>query len=282
VTPAVEILEQFVAGKLADPLLCEDAVIVTDDYAAVIDGATDVTGRRYGGLSGGVFGGLTGGRWAMSACLDAIEELSAGINAATGVAALTRTLAARLDSTLSPADRPSASVTIYSAARRELWQVGDVGFSYPGLPAGAGQPRKRIDRIAASFRAAFLAAEAATGTIDLTHPGETDPARPAVQTLIARQGSLRNTTGPYGYAGIDGRPVPSELIVVHHVPENVSDLAIASDGYPLIAGTLAESESVLAQLLERDPWCVNELAGTKGVLKGQISYDDRAYLRLKI
>jgi hypothetical protein len=274
VTPAVEILEQFVAGKLADPRLCEDAVIVTDDYAAVIDGATDVTGRRYGGVAGG--------RWAMSACLDAIEELPTGVNAATGVAALTRTLAARLDSTLSPADRPSASVTIYSATRRELWQVGDVSFSYPGLPAGAGQPRKRIDQIAASFRAAFLAAEAAAGTVDLTQMGDSDPARPAVQTLIARQGFLRNTTGPYGYAGIDGRPVPSELIVVHHVPESVSDLAIASDGYPLIAATLAESESVLAQLLQRDPWCVNELAGTKGVLKGQISYDDRAYLRLKV
>jgi hypothetical protein len=267
----VDVVEQFVAGKLPDRRLCEDAIVVTAAHAAVIDGATDITGRRYDGRAGG--------RWAMEACRDAVRAFPPDIDAAAAAAALTGELAARLDRTLPATDRPSASVTVFSATRRELWQIGDVGFAYPGLPAGSGTPRKRIDRIAADFRAAFLAAEMAGGN---RPDRKTDPARPVIRQLIARQGALRNTTGPFGFAGIDGTPVPTELLVVHPVPPGVTDLVIATDGYPQIAPTLAETEAVLARLLEADPWCVNELSGTKGVLEGQLSFDDRAYLRLRI
>jgi hypothetical protein len=270
----VEVVEQFVLGKHADPSLCEDAVVVTGEYAAVVDGATDVTGRLYGGM--------TGGRWAMTACLDAIRALPAETDAHTAVEALTRELARRIDPATPAADRPSAAVTIYSATRRQVWQVGDVGFRYTGLPARAGQPRKLIDEIAASFRAAIIAAEAAAGNISMSAVDKVDPARPAVRALVARQGSLRNTTGPYGYAGVDGRAVPGSLVAVRQVPEDVTELVIASDGYPIIGRTLAESESTLARLLGLDPWCVKELAGTKGVLEGQVSFDDRAYLRILI
>jgi hypothetical protein len=256
----VEIVEQFVAGKVAG--YCEDAVVVTGGHAAVIDGATDVTGRR-------------GGLLAMTACRDALHKLPATVEAARAVAALTRELAGRLDPTLPAAERPSASVTVFSAARREVWQVGDVGFWHPGLPPE--QPRKLIDEIAARFRAAFLAAEWAAGKTD-----DQDTARPVLRELIARQGALRNTVGPYAYAGVDGRPVPPELVVVHPVPADVTELVLASDGYPVIHPTLAGTESALSGLLAVDPWCVRQLLGTKGTMPGQASYDDRAYLRLSL
>jgi len=270
----VEVVEQFVLGKHADPSLCEDAVVVTEEYAAVIDGATDVSGRLYGSM--------TGGRWAMTACSDAIRALAARADAHTAVEALTQELARRIDPATPAADRPSAAITVYSATRRQVWQVGDVGFRYAGLPLRAGQPRKRIDEIAASFRAAILAAEAAAGNICMTARDEVDPGRAGARALVARQGALRNTTGPYGYAGIDGRDVPRALVAVWQIPDDVTELAIASDGYPVIGTTLAESESTLARLLDLDPWCVDELAGTKGVMAGQVSFDDRAYLRLLI
>ncbi|HWS34151.1 MAG TPA: hypothetical protein VN408_15585 [Actinoplanes sp.] len=83
-------------------------------------------------------------------------------------------------------------------------------------------------------------------------------------------------------AGIDGRPVPAEMIVVREVPDGVTELVIASDGHPVIGGTPAESESAPAGAIRRDPWCVAELAGTKGVLDGQAGFDDRAHLHLRI
>ncbi|GAB3934819.1 hypothetical protein GCM10027614_08510 [Micromonospora vulcania] len=182
---------------------------------------------------------------------------------------MTADLAARVDSTLTAAERPSAAVTVYSRARREIWQVGDAGFAYRGLPASVGQPRKLVDQVAASFRAAVLAAGAAAGTISIDRVVEVDPGQLAARALTGRQGALRNSIGPYGFAAIDGRPVPPSLVVVHPVPADVDELVIASDGYPVIGETLAESESKLALLLEKDPWCLAELAGTKGCCLGR-------------
>ncbi|WP_039905952.1 hypothetical protein [Micromonospora lupini] len=270
----MEIVEQIVLGKSGDPHVCEDAIVVTAEHAAVIDGATDVSGRRYGSAAGGW--------WAMAACRDAVQHLPHDVDPHRAVAAMTAELAARLDSGLTAAERPSAAVTVFSRACREIWQIGDVGFSYSGLPASVGQPRKLVDRVAASFRAAILAAEAAAGTISMDRVVEADSGRRAARALIGRQGALRNSIGPYGYAAIDGRPVPPSLVVVHPVPEGIDELVIASDGYPVIGETLAASESELALLLKKDPWCVAELAGTKAVLPGQVSFDDRAYLRIRL
>ncbi|MCY1137174.1 hypothetical protein OWR29_04125 [Actinoplanes sp. Pm04-4] len=267
----MEIVEQFVAGKTGDPEVCEDAIVVTAGHAAVIDGATDLSGRRYEGRAGGW--------WAMAACRDAIRQLPSGIDAYTAVEALTSELAARLPPELPAIERPCASVTLYSRARREVWQIGDVGFAYAGLPPAIGQPRKLVDQIAASFRAAVLATEFAAGNLSPDRVVADDPGRLAARALIGRQGVLRNTTGPYGYAAIDGRPVPPSLVVVHPLPAAVGGLVIASDGYPSIGETLAATESELAASLRTDPWC---LAGTKGVGPGQLSFDDRAYLRIRL
>lgn len=266
----MQVLEQFVAGK-GDPRLCEDAVVVTDAHAAVVDGATDVTGRRYDGVAGG--------RWAMRACVQAIEAFPGDIDARAAVATMTRGLAARVDAGLPAAARPCASVTIYSARHRQVWQIGDVGFHYPGLPRDIGQPRKLVDLVAAQFRAAVIAAADAAGDVDLERE---DPGRIAARALISRQGALRNTVGPYGYAGIDGRAVPHSLVFVRQLPDAVHELVLASDGYPDILPTLAASEALLARLLAEDPRCVGALQGTKGLERGQQSYDDRAYLRLRV
>jgi len=76
--------------------------------------------------------------------------------------------------------------------------------------------------------------------------------------------------------------VPPSLVVVHGVPDDVDHLVLASDSYPDIRPTLSGGEALLARLLTQDPWCVGPLMGTKGVTKEQISYDDRAYLRIRI
>ncbi|GAA3944156.1 hypothetical protein [Actinoplanes auranticolor] len=272
----MRVIESFVAGKAGNPSLCEDAVIVTQSHAAIVDGATDTTGQGYGVPA------VPGGRWAMAACVEAITTLAEDADVETATRHLTSTLAGRIDPALRPHLRPSASVTVYSRRRRQVWQIGDVGFHYAGLAEGAGRPRKPLDRIAADFRAAVIAAELAireAGELDLA---VTDPGRIAARALISRQGALRNTVGPYAFAAIDGRPVPPSLVTVHDVPGHVDELVLASDGYPEIRPTLAETEARLAELLAEDPHCIGPLRGTKGVMAGQISFDDRSYLRLRL
>lgn len=271
----MRVVEQYVAAKGGDPEKCEDGVVVTPHYAAVIDGATDKTGRRFDGTSGG--------RFVMLALAETLRELPPGLDAQEAVDALTAALAARLPADLPPEDRPSAVATIFSAARREVWQIGDVGYKFAGHPAVL--PRKEVDELNIRMRAAILRAELIRGaTVD--ELAATDPGREAIMPLLTRQVFFANAdsaqAGDLAFAVLDGRPVPKQLIHVAPLPEGSSELVIGSDGYPQLFSTLSDTETHLKVLLAEDPLCIRELAGTKGVALGHESFDDRAYLRLEL
>ena len=57
---------------------------------------------------------------------------------------------------------------------------------------------------------------------------------------------------------------------------------LASDGYPVLADTLEETERLLACSLAEDPLRIGEHLSTKGVAAGNESFDDRTYLRMKL
>jgi hypothetical protein len=118
----MKIVSEFISAKTGEVEKCEDGIIVTDNFAAVIDGATDHTGRRYEGM--------TGGRYAMLACLDAIRTLDTKADAEFAISHLTSTLSEHLPPGLPAHENPTAVAAIYSVARREIWQIGDVGFWY--------------------------------------------------------------------------------------------------------------------------------------------------------
>ncbi|AJF64845.1 hypothetical protein [Streptomyces vietnamensis] len=269
----MKILERSVTPKTGNLDACEDGIVVCDGYVAVIDGATDKTGARYRGL--------TGGRHVMLVLSDAIPRLPPSADAYAVAGALTDAVAEGLPGNLSPELRPSASVTLFSAARREVWQIGDVGFWYQGL--AQRQERKQVDLINTAMRVALLKAEMLDGAA-AEQLAAHDPGREVILPLLTRQALFANTlrAGTLAYAAIDGRPVPHELIRVVGVPSPITELVLASDGYPAILPSLAESESHLKTLLAADPLCVDELAGTKAVKPGHSSYDDRSYLRLEI
>lgn len=271
----MRVLEQSVIGKTGDAELCEDGIVVTSHFAAVIDGATDKTGLRFGE------GGITGGRHAMLVVIDAIKELDPGADLADAVRALTRALADRLPRGLAVHQLPSAVATVYAAARHEVWQIGDVGFRFEGRPRT--QPPKHVDEINVAMRVAVLRAELIRG-VPLATLAATDPGREAITPLLERQALFANNpaAGPLAYPMLDSRPVPLELISTTAVPDGTRELVLASDGYPEILATLAETEARLAVLVAEDPLCIGPMAGTKAVKRGHSGYDDRAYLRLAL
>lgn len=57
------------------------------------------------------------------------------------------------------------------------------------------------------------------------------------------------------------------------------DVVLASDGYPIMRPTLAESEQELERLRREDPRLVNEFRTTKGFTPELRSFDDRTYVR---
>lgn len=269
----MNVVERFVAAKTGDPDACEDGLFLGEHFVAVVDGATDKSGRR--------FAGLTGGRHVMLVLLDAMASLAKDEDVVSATQHLTRYLASELPDDLSVEDRPGAAATLYSAARHEIWQIGDVGFWYEGID-GSTRP-KEVDRINSQMRGAVLRAEMLRGTTT-DQLAAHDPGREAIKPLLTRQALFANNSaaGPLGYGVFDGRPVPLEFVRVHRVPLDVTELVLASDGYPQVCPTLAESEARLKTLLAEDPLCVGPLAGTKGVAYGNESYDDRAYLRVEL
>jgi len=271
----VKIVEEFLAAKTGNGSDCEDGIVVTEGFAAVIDGATDKTGRR--------FRRVRGGRFAMLACADAIRSLDPVADVGAALLHLSATLAGRLPDTLGPGERPTAVLAVYSRARQEVWQIGDVCFWHPGLAEGGIRRRTTVDRYATDIRVAVLQAELANGA-DPAALARNDPGREAIIGLLRHQDIFCNNlgAGEWVYPAINGRMVPLDLVTVYHVPPGVTELVMASDGYPRVLSTLKASEQELARLLASDPLCMGPLRGTKAVAPGNISFDDRAYLGLAL
>ena len=61
----------------------------------------------------------------------------------------------------------------------------------------------------------------------------------------------------------------------------VYKLGKSSDGYPFLKGTLHESEEALVCQLRDDPLCIRSFKATKGLMLGNVSFDDRCYLRFR-
>lgn len=81
------------------------------------------------------------------------------------------------------------------------------------------------------------------------------------------------------YAVLDGTPIyipGTRIVTASHC------VVLASDGYPTLLPTLHESEEALAQHLADDPQNITDFIATKGLVEGNVSFDDRAYIKLTI
>lgn len=271
----MKVLERFVRGKAGAQRPCEDAIFVNDAFAAVIDGATAKDDRRFGEGSSGLF--------AARSIVESLATLDPDADIRDFVAHVSEALARDLARAvpgfdLRTGDGPSATVVAWSAARREVWRVGDAAWAMPGASHPAG---KAIDEVAARARAAMLRAALLRGD-DADVLARDDPGRALVFPLLSIQHVFRNLDDPgepLAFAAIDGTPVPARFLECWHVPE-AEELVLASDGYPEVLPTLAESEAHLAASLARDPLRIGDRPSTKGVGPGAESFDDRAYLRI--
>ena len=61
-----------------------------------------------------------------------------------------------------------------------------------------------------------------------------------------------------------------------------NEVVLASDGYPFLKPTLAESEEALLHLIAHDPQCIHDFIATKGLVAGNKSFDDRTYIRFRV
>lgn len=266
----IRVIEQFVEPKRGDRV-CEDMIVVTDEFAAVIDGASDATGAQ--------FGGMTGGRFAAEAVAATIVTLPASADSRTFADSLAAALAAAVGELDADTRWPVAVVTCASAQRRQVWRIGDGNVVINGTPHPGVS---RTGNAAYSFRAAVNAALLQKGT-HLEEVLDTDPGATAARQLIDIQQHLANKVGPWGYGCVNGQRVPDEYIDVIQVPDGTSEVIITSDGYPTVLPTLLATEAALARMIQLDPAAIGEMWSIgKSSRTGVNAPDDRAYLRFSV
>lgn len=266
----IRVVEQFVEAK-SDDRVCEDMIVVSDHFAAVIDGASDATGARFAGKSGG--------RLAAETITDSILRLSAAADGRTFADTLSTDLAMAVGELPSDIRWPVAVVSCVSALRREVWRIGDCNVVIGEVEH---ESTFLVDRAASRFRAAVNAALLAKGT-PIEEILLDDPGSQARRILTDNQQHLANSTGPWGYGCINGKPVPAKHIEVFPIPDGPTDVILTSDGYTVVRPTLAETEATLFRQIEDDPAAIGELWPIgKSTRPGSNAPDDRAYLRIRL
>ena len=281
----MKIIESSIIGKKS-PEACEDGMVVTNDFIAVIDGSTSKTPKHLNP-------DMKNGRYAMMLISEYIrEELKADASVDDFCQGVTAYIYNKVYEKLGveerlkehPEERLTASAILYSRTRNEVWMVGDCQTIIDGKLYENGKPYEQ---------------EIARKRVELIEQG-LSPAEARKQIeplLIEAMLSGQNQT----YTVIDGFPIYREgvKIVVLKVnpassgietyfqehPEPVSspnEVVLASDGYPFLKPTLAASEAALAEQIANDPQNIHSFIATKGIVEGNKSFDDRTYIRFSV
>lgn len=294
----MKIIESCIIGKKS-PEACEDGMVVTDDFIAVIDGSTSKTPKHLNP-------DMKNGRYAMMLISEYIrEELKADASVDDFCQGVTAFIYNKVYEKLGveewlkehPEERLTASAILYSRTRNEVWMVGDCQAIIDGKLYENGKPyeekiaQKRVELIVQGLS-----------------PAE---ARKQIEPLLIKAMlSGQNQT----YTVIDGFPIYREGVKVVSVSDSCSvqdsvsssdscsvqdpvscsgsasasdtipsssssEIVLASDGYPFLKPTLAASEAALAEQIANDPQNIRSFIATKGIVEGNKSFDDRTYIR---
>ena len=262
----MRIIEQKILGKCPDQALCEDGLFVGEHFIAVVDGVTSKKALSAGSPTGGVL--------ARRAILKLLSELDPAVDCYTAIDAITACLA-EVDA--QNEDTPRAVMVLYSVHRHEIWSVGDCGCLINGA---LHTNEKAIDGVLSACRSAIIEMMLAYGATEAELFAE-DRAREMLLPVLAMQQRLENKGGRYGYPVLNGTPVRREQIKILTVAEG-DEVVLASDGYPLLCSTLAESEAALEQVKKDDPLCYKNYVSTKGFRTDGGSFDDRTYIRFVV
>lgn len=150
----MDIIESSIIGKKI-PEACEDGMVVTDDFIAVIDGSTSKTPKHLNP-------DMKNGRYAMMLISEYIrEELKADASVDDFCQGVTAYIYNKVYEKLGveerlkehPEERLTASAILYSRTRNEVWMVGDCQAIIDGKLYENGKPyeekiaRKRVELI---------------------------------------------------------------------------------------------------------------------------------------
>ena len=270
----MKIIEQSIIPK-SPAKKSEDGLVITNDFIAVIDGSTSKTLRKY-------IPWMSNGRYAMRLISKYIRRMPADTSCHQFCVGVTRMIRRhyRFRFPVSrmaehPEERLCASVILYSRLRREVWLVGDcqclIGGEFFDNP-------KPYEAHLAELRGQRVRELLAEGVAQSALLEAYDPAREVMIPTMLQVMRNQNKT----YAVVDGFPIPEDKVPVITLGFQPIEIVFASDGYPFLEPTLAESERRLDQQRRNDPLNIGSFKATKAFVEGNNSFDDRTYVRFTV
>ena len=287
----MKIIESSIIGKKS-PEACEDGMVVTDDFIAVIDGSTSKTPKHLNP-------DMKNGRYAMMLISEYIrEELKADASADDFCQGVTAYIYNKVYEKLGveerlkehPEERLTASAILYSRTRNEVWMVGDCQAIIAGKLYENGKPyeqeiaRKRVELIEQGLSPAVARKQIEPLLIKAMLSGQNRTYTVIDGFPIYREGvkvvSVSDSSSVQeSVPASDSVPCSDSASASDTIPSSSSEIVLASDGYPFLKPTLAASEAALAEQIANDPQNIRSFIATKGIVEGNKSFDDRTYIR---
>ena len=293
----MKIIESCIIGKKS-PEACEDGMVVTDDFIAVIDGSTSKTPKHLNP-------DMKNGRYAMMLISEYIqEELKADASVDDFCQGVTAYIYNKVYEKLGveerlkehPEERLTASAILYSRTRNEVWMVGDCQAIIAGKLYENGKPyeekiaRKRVELIAQGLSPAEARKQIEPLLIEAMLSGQNQTYTVIDGFPIYREGvkvvsvsdssSVQDSVSSSDSCSVqDPVSCSGSASASDTIPSSSSEIVLASDGYPFLEPTLAASEAALAEQIANDPQNIRSFIATKGIVEGNKSFDDRTYIR---
>ena len=287
----MKIIESSIIGKKSLEA-CEDGMVITDDFIAVIDGSTSKTPKHLNP-------DMKNGRYAMMLISEYIrEELKADASVDEFCQGVTAYIYNKVYEKLGveerlkkhPEERLTASAILYSRIRNEVWMVGDCQAIIAGKLYENGKPyeekiaRKRVELIEQGLSPAEARKQIEPLLIEAMLSGQNQTYTVIDGFPIYREGvkvvSVSDSSSVQdSVPASDSVPCSDSASASGTIPSSSSEIVLASDGYPFLKPTLAASEAALAEQIANDPQNIHSFIATKGIVEGNKSFDDRTYIR---
>ena len=290
----MKIIESSIIGKKS-PEACEDGMVVTDDFIAVIDGSTSKTPKHLNP-------DMKNGRYAMMLISEYIrEELKADALVDDFCQGVTAYIYNKVYEKLGveerlkehPEERLTASAILYSRTRNEVWMVGDCQAIIDGKLYENGKPyeqeiaRKRVELIEQGLSPAEARKQIEPLLIEAMLSGQNQTYTVIDGFPIYREGvkvvSVSDSCSVQdSVPASDSVPCSDSVSASATISVSSSEIVLASDGYPFLKPTLSASEAALAEQIANDPQNIHSFIATKGIVEGNKSFDDRTYIRFSV
>ena len=290
----MKIIESSIIGKKSQEA-CEDGMVVTDDFIAVIDGSTSKTPKHLNP-------DMKNGRYAMMLISEYIrEELKADASVDDFCQGVTAYIYNKVYEKLGveerlkehPEERLTASAILYSRTRNEVWMVGDCQAIIDGKLYENGKPyeqeiaRKRVELIEQGLSPAEARKQIEPLLIEAMLSGQNQTYTVIDGFPIYREGvkvvSVSDSCSVQdSVPASDSVPCSDSVSASGTISVSSSEIVLASDGYPFLEPTLAASEAALAEQIANDPQNIHSFIATKGIVEGNKSFDDRTYIRFSV